>query len=533
MLEGKEPSLAGPTAAVPVGARVGVIVYVGVGDVAPALSIQSTRVEDRNGAPAALIDIRNSGTAHGRLDGFLTGVDAQGQLLDVTPASTPILPGETRTIALKLTKRGDPNTVVQAVFPITVKGKLEWARATAPNWTSASADDSRRVESAPALLSWRWPFRSPRSRTSTRSWTTDPSPPWCSPRSSPAAAAGLAAGASNTTSPLTAASSARRRRGSPFPVSSTHPTMARCRSAPPSTGASTGMNLRAWEAMPAGSGASTNACCRSTMAGWRTTAPAPSAACSAAGARIRAHRPAVLPHGRCHRRIPAPVGQLRSTHRSAAGTLFRPGVNGFDPARGACCSPVASRASQARPGVPHWRSSCSMPAASPTASTRQWTRTCAVCGPRGAGKGRPPGWQDRWRPLPLWQREGGMQVQVNAMTSRSTGELAGVGGARKAAPAHGSMRSGAASGCSKPRGSSISSRNCAGARTTPSRTCGRVLAGRRRDPPLAGQHLNRMDRQRQWRQRAEPFRQHFRPLPGRYAPHDIWSAGHPPARRNR
>lgn len=30
-------------------------------------------------------------------------------------------------------------------------------------------------------------------------------------------------------------------------------------------------------------------------------------------------------------------------------------------------------------------------------------------------------------PLPLWQREGGMQVQLNAMTSRSTGELAGGG----------------------------------------------------------------------------------------------------------
>ena len=128
MLEGKDSSFAGPTAGVPVGARVGVIVYVKVGDVAPQLSIQSTRVEDRNGAPTALIDVRNSGTAHGRLDGFLSGTDAQGQLIDVSPTSTPILPGETRTIALKLTKRGDPNTAVQAVFPITVKGKLEWGK---------------------------------------------------------------------------------------------------------------------------------------------------------------------------------------------------------------------------------------------------------------------------------------------------------------------------------------------------------------------------------------------------------------------
>jgi hypothetical protein len=105
-----------------------VIVYVSVGDVAPALSIQSARVAERAGVTSALIDVRNTGTAHARLDGFLSGTDAQGQLIDVTPASTPILPGETRTIALKLTKRGDPNTVVQAVFPITVKGKLEWGK---------------------------------------------------------------------------------------------------------------------------------------------------------------------------------------------------------------------------------------------------------------------------------------------------------------------------------------------------------------------------------------------------------------------
>lgn len=128
LLEGKDSSFAGPTAGVPVGARVGVIVYVKVGDVAPTLSIQATRVEERGGAPVAVIDVTNSGTAHGRLDGFLTGADAQGQPLDVTPASTPILPGETRTVALKLTKRGDPNAAVQAVFPITVKGKLEWGK---------------------------------------------------------------------------------------------------------------------------------------------------------------------------------------------------------------------------------------------------------------------------------------------------------------------------------------------------------------------------------------------------------------------
>ncbi len=126
MFEGKEPTLAGESASVPIGARVAVIVYVAVGDVAPALSVKGGRVEERNGQPVAVIDVQNTGTAHGRLDGFLTGVDARGQILDVTSASTPILPGETRAIVLSVARQGDANTPVQAVFPLAVKGKLEW-----------------------------------------------------------------------------------------------------------------------------------------------------------------------------------------------------------------------------------------------------------------------------------------------------------------------------------------------------------------------------------------------------------------------
>ena len=79
-----------------------------------------------HGQPVAIIDVQNTGTAHGRLDGFLTGTDAGGQVLDVTSASTPIMPGETRAILLSMAKQGDATTPVQAVFPLAVKGKLEW-----------------------------------------------------------------------------------------------------------------------------------------------------------------------------------------------------------------------------------------------------------------------------------------------------------------------------------------------------------------------------------------------------------------------
>lgn len=128
MLEGKDSSFAGSTGALPVGARVGVIVYVAVGDVKPELGVLAARVEMRDGRPTAVLDVRNTGTAHGRLDGFLSATDASGQQLDVAPGNNPILPGQTRAVALTLTKRGDPNTLVQAEFPLTVKGKLEWGK---------------------------------------------------------------------------------------------------------------------------------------------------------------------------------------------------------------------------------------------------------------------------------------------------------------------------------------------------------------------------------------------------------------------
>ncbi|MEP6824552.1 MAG: hypothetical protein ABI919_07020 [Ramlibacter sp.] len=126
ILEGKESTMAGATGAVPVGARVGVIVYVAIGDVQPELKLTGARVEVRNGLPVAVLIVSNSGTAHGRLDGFLTGTDAKGREFDATAANNPILPGETRSIALSLTRRGDTGTPLQPEFPLTIKGKLEW-----------------------------------------------------------------------------------------------------------------------------------------------------------------------------------------------------------------------------------------------------------------------------------------------------------------------------------------------------------------------------------------------------------------------
>jgi len=81
-----------------------------------------------NGQPTPVLHIRNDGAAHGRLDGFLSAVDATDGKLDIVPSNAPILPGETRHVPLLATRRGDPDTPVNVRFPVTVKGKLEWGK---------------------------------------------------------------------------------------------------------------------------------------------------------------------------------------------------------------------------------------------------------------------------------------------------------------------------------------------------------------------------------------------------------------------
>ncbi|WP_170217212.1 hypothetical protein [Variovorax gossypii] len=128
LIEGKERTNA-PGTPVAMAARIGVIAYVAVGDVQPVLDIASTAVKLVNGQNQPILRIRNTGTAHGRLAGFLNGTDASGARLEFQPATTPIMPGETREIALTASKPGDADTAVAVRFPVTVTGSLEWGKS--------------------------------------------------------------------------------------------------------------------------------------------------------------------------------------------------------------------------------------------------------------------------------------------------------------------------------------------------------------------------------------------------------------------
>jgi len=125
MIEGADPSITmNKGIAMPVTGRIGVIVYAVIGNGAPQLEVLGPIVATLNGQQVPTLRVHNSGTAHGRMTGFLTGTDAKGVSYDFTPADFPILPHEERQVFL--TPSTAPNDHPTLVFPVTVHGTLEW-----------------------------------------------------------------------------------------------------------------------------------------------------------------------------------------------------------------------------------------------------------------------------------------------------------------------------------------------------------------------------------------------------------------------
>lgn len=115
----------------PVTGRIGVIVYVMVGDAAPKLAIGKASVTDTASGPVPVIEVSNSGDATGRLEGFLAGTDAEGKEIELSPDSGPILPGAARRIRLNpVVEEGKQRPALR--YPLTVKGTLEWGKNRQP-----------------------------------------------------------------------------------------------------------------------------------------------------------------------------------------------------------------------------------------------------------------------------------------------------------------------------------------------------------------------------------------------------------------
>jgi hypothetical protein len=125
MIEGAEPSVASSKGlTMPVTGRIGVIVYVTIGDGAPDMEVLGPKVAALNGQQVPTLRVHNGGNAHGRVTGFITGTDAKGISYDFMPSDFPILPHEEREVFLTPSTPADDHPTL--TFPVTVKGTLEW-----------------------------------------------------------------------------------------------------------------------------------------------------------------------------------------------------------------------------------------------------------------------------------------------------------------------------------------------------------------------------------------------------------------------
>jgi fimbrial chaperone protein len=125
MIQAAEPSIAASKGLdMPVTGRIGVVVYVTVGDGAADLEVLGPKVATLNGQQVPTLRVHNAGSAHGRMSGFLSGTDAKGVSYDFAPTDFPILPHEEREVFL--TPSTPTNDHPTLTFPVTVKGTLEW-----------------------------------------------------------------------------------------------------------------------------------------------------------------------------------------------------------------------------------------------------------------------------------------------------------------------------------------------------------------------------------------------------------------------
>lgn len=113
-----EASFADGSVSMPIAGRIAVIVYLRVGDVTPELQIGDLVMHEHRKGLIPSVLVRNLGNAHGRLDADLVANTADGTAVRLSIATSPILPGQTRFMALT------PEAGQTLSYPLTVKGRI-------------------------------------------------------------------------------------------------------------------------------------------------------------------------------------------------------------------------------------------------------------------------------------------------------------------------------------------------------------------------------------------------------------------------
>lgn len=132
-IEGVEPAQQaviesnGASLSLPVTGRIAIAVYIAVNGAQPQLEMTQVATREINGKRTPVVTVKNAGDAHGRLDGSLDAVDGKGVAFQLAPETTPILPGQTRT--LPLTPKSDADQLPPKVeLPFKAKGVIDWDR---------------------------------------------------------------------------------------------------------------------------------------------------------------------------------------------------------------------------------------------------------------------------------------------------------------------------------------------------------------------------------------------------------------------
>lgn len=130
-VEGVEPAYraqiqsGGASLSLPVSGRIAVAVYVAVGGAEPKLEVKGFGVKELGGKRLPVVTLANVGDAHGRLEGSLGGKDAKGVPFQLVPDSSPIMPGQVRTLVLQ-PKAPQQRGAIDPVYPLKADGQLDW-----------------------------------------------------------------------------------------------------------------------------------------------------------------------------------------------------------------------------------------------------------------------------------------------------------------------------------------------------------------------------------------------------------------------
>ncbi len=134
-VEGVEPAYnsliqgGGASLSLPVSGRIAVAVYLGVNGAESKLALTQVGVKEINGKRTPVVEISNTGDAHGRLDGSMDAVDSKGVEFELVPEGTPIMPGQTRLLPLSIKTEPNQNPP-EVTYPIKSSGTLDWEKGS-------------------------------------------------------------------------------------------------------------------------------------------------------------------------------------------------------------------------------------------------------------------------------------------------------------------------------------------------------------------------------------------------------------------